>query len=166
VALALQLLAVLAAAALVRTAAPHWRWHTAVAVLAALFGLILFGDEAWNLTRNLLTERSANAKLAPQAVKGAGGVIFGAREDFLSWVDDRLPRRARVFLVCRDNACAGALPDWITYRLSPRRFVDRLQDADYVVVYNATVRDAGLSRADARGALRFAPRFLVAQVSR
>jgi hypothetical protein len=125
-ALALQLLAVLAIAALLRRAVITWQWHTSVAIIVAVVGLFLLAGEAWNQSRGLLTERSANVKLPAQAVNGAGGAIFGSREDFLAWVDGRLPRRARVFLACRDNACLGALPDWITFRMQPRRFVDRL----------------------------------------
>jgi hypothetical protein len=165
-ALALQLLAVLAIAALLGRAVLTWHWHTSVAIFAATVGLFLFAGEAWNQSRALLSERSVTRKLPPEAVSGAGGGIFGAREDFLAWVDGRLPRRARVFLACRDPGCAGALPDWITFRLQPRRFVDRLQQADYVLIYNATARDAGLRPRDAKRAVTFAPRFQLAPVPR
>jgi hypothetical protein len=95
----------------------------------------------------------------------AGGHIFrNNNEPFLQWVDERVPRNDRVYLECGPHsACWGGLDEWITYRLLPRRFTDRPQEADWVLFYNADPAAAGYARGWKR--TRFAPSYELAKVS-
>ena len=65
---------------------------------------------------------------------------FGAREGFLAWAYRRLPPGATVYFECKgDSACGGGgLPQWVTFRLIPRRFVERRDDAEWVLVNGAS----------------------------
>ncbi|MGI9099463.1 MAG: hypothetical protein ACR2H2_13410 [Solirubrobacteraceae bacterium] len=132
---------------------------TAVAVVLVGFGAL---DGAWVTTRSLLTERSANARLSPSEYQGRGGTIFSAREDFLTFVDSRVPRAATVHLAC---ACSDER-DWISWRLSPRRFTERPQDADWLVFYRVQPQDADVPAGAYERLVRFEPGFELARVRR
>ena len=132
-----------------------------IGAIAAVVGILAFSNLAYSTVRNQLRERSANAKLSEQTIKGGGGGAFPAREDILSVADSKMPRKAKVYLVCKDPGCAGALSTWITYRLGPRIFTDSPKDADYIFMYNATPADAKLTESDMRDAVRIEDRYAI-----
>jgi hypothetical protein len=170
-ALLLQVLSVLAAGAVIvvllreaaerRVGAPL---ATALAALAAVWGMFAFGSDAWSFARGLVDARGDNASLPPEAIRGAGGAIFPAREDILKIVDDRIPKQDSVFLACRDPACGSGLNVWITFRLAPRIFTEAPGDADWVLLYNATLSDARLRRSDLVDPVVIADRYEIARL--
>jgi hypothetical protein len=104
------------------------------AVIAIALGIAFFGS-VWTAGISLVHERRVNARLSAAAIKGAGGTVFPAREDFLAWTEDRVPAGVKVFLACSVRGCSG-LNEWISFRLLPRRFVERAREADWVIFYN------------------------------
>lgn len=132
-----------------------------IGAIAAVIGIIAFTNLGYSTVRAQLRDRSANAKLPEAAIKGAGGAAFPAREDILKIADEQMPRKSKVFLVCKDPGCAGALSTWITYRLGPRIFTDRREDAEYTFLYNAAPSDAGLTKSDLDGAVQIEDRYTI-----
>ena len=169
-ALLIQVLAVLAAGAmlvvLLREASTRGvpSLAAALAALAAVWGMLVFGSDAWTFGRGLITARGSNDSLPRAAIRGAGGGIFPAREDILQVVDDRIPKQDSVFLVCRDPTCGGGVNYWITFRLAPRIFTDSPRGADWVFLYGATLADAGLRRSDLVDPLVIERRFEIARL--
>ena len=104
------------------------------AVITIALGIAFFAG-AWTTGSSLVRDRKVNARLSAAAIKGAGGKVFPAREDFLAWTEDRVPPDGKVFLTCSVPRCAG-LNEWISFRLLPRRFVERAREADWVIFYN------------------------------
>jgi hypothetical protein len=138
-------------------------WTASLATAAAVLGLATFGPNVWTQARGYLNEREANAKITPAAARAAGGGAFPAREEILQVVDDRIPKQDKVFLECRDPACGGGLNLWITFRLAPRIFTDSPQEADWVLLYNATARQAGLQESDLIDPVEIADRYVIAR---
>jgi hypothetical protein len=134
------------------------------ATLAAIWSILAFGNQAWNLGRTWMGQRADNVKLPEAAIKGAGGIAFPAREEILRIVDDKIPKQDTVFLVCKDPACAGALNVWITYRLTPRIFTETAKGADWVLLYNAAPADGGLRRGDLIDPVTIEPRYVFARL--
>lgn len=164
-ALLIEVLAVIGVAVLVRgilqERSDALRLPLVIAAVAGIVGILAFGNLAWTQARNELTQRKANAKLTPTELRSAGGGAFPAREDILARVDDLVPRRGKVYLACRDPACAGGLNTWITYRLGPRVFTDRREDADWTLLYNASYADAGIRPSDLTDVTKFGPKFVL-----
>ena len=161
-ALLLQVLGVLAAAALLRVAAGSLRLASAVALIAVVLGTVAVANDGWSAGRNLLKERAQTARLTAPQVEGAGGTIYAAREDVLGAADARIPDRARVYVACVGVRCGGSgVLEWITFRLTPRPFVERMQDADWVLGYGMDPAEAGIRGAAAQRAIRFGPKFFL-----
>jgi hypothetical protein len=119
--------------------------------------------DIWPHTRDLVSQRADFVKSTPDEHRAAVGATFGAREDVLRVADERIPRRASVYLGC--PACAGgALQQWITYRLTPRPFRDDPRDAEWVLLYDSTPAQSGLRRADLADPLNVAPGFTIARL--
>ena len=135
-----------------------------LAALAAVWGMSAFGSDAWSFARGLVDVRGDNASLPPEAIRGAGGTKFPAREDILKIVDDRIPKQDSVFLVCRDPACGGGLNVWITFRLAPRIFTEAPRAADWLLLYNASLADARLRRSDLVDPVVIADRYEIARL--
>jgi hypothetical protein len=162
--LLVSVLGVLAAAAVVRGARPDASWALGVATVATIVGIVAIANDGLSAARTFGKQHDAYRTLQRSQLSAAGGAAMGAREDFLGWADARMPRRARVQLVCAPTC--GGMEQWVTWRLLPRAFVDRARDADWILMYNATPRDAGLRGADARRAVRFDKRMYLAPVPR
>jgi hypothetical protein len=163
VALVFSVLGVLVAAALVVAASRGaFRLPAAIVVIAAVLGILAFGNNAWSLARGQLQARGINRTLPRDTINNAGGAIFPAREDILKIVDQQIPRQAKVFLVCGDPACSGGLNTWITFRLGPRVFTDRLGQAEWVLLYNSTARAARIDPSDLVDPRDIADRFTIA----
>jgi hypothetical protein len=169
--LLIQVLAALAAGAvllvLLREAAQRGLppYAAMLGALAAVWGILVFGSDAWTYARSLLNARDDNARLPPEVIRGAGGGIFQANENVLKAADDRIPKQDSVFLVCRDPSCGGGLNVWITYRLAPRIFTDSRRGADWVLLYNARPADGGLRRSELMDPLVLDDRFIIARLA-
>lgn len=166
--LAINLLGVLVLAALARQVLGGDRrlpLGPAVGVVAVMVvGYVAFTDP-WIFGRSLLLEHEANEQAPPGAIESAGGTIFPANEAFLAWADDRIPDEATVAYVC-PLSCGGGLNEWITYRLSPRRFVDTVEEADWLLFYgDGSLEPSKLTRAAPRPT-RFEPEFAIGKVKR
>jgi hypothetical protein len=166
VTLLLQVIAVLVVAAVAHALIGGDRRPRLDAAAVTVVAVILVGfaalDTAWSTARSLLHERPVDAKLGPAGYLGQGGAVFSAREDFLSLVDTRVPRRAPVYLVC---GCTDER-DWISWRLSPRPFTDGPLDADWIVFYRAPPKDADVPASAYGPLVRLGPDFALARVRR
>jgi hypothetical protein len=162
-ALLLEVLGVLAATAISRRLLGG-SWAGGVAVVVTVLAVVVVFNTSWPVVTDLLEQRADNAKLTPAQHRSIGGVPMAAREDFLQWVDSRLPKTSRLLLVC--SPLCGGIDQWVTYRLGPRPFVDHLKDADYVVLYSARPRDARLRGEDARRAIEYDDRFMLVPAPR
>jgi hypothetical protein len=161
--LVVEVIGVLAAAATVRAVAAM-SWAAAITAVAAVVGVAVLWTVGWPAVGELREQEKANAALSRAALNNAGGARMGAREDFLAWADQRMPRRDRVLLVCTPEC--GGMEQWVAWRLLPRPLVNRRQDADWILMYNALPRDVGLSGRDARRAERFGKRLYLSPVPR
>jgi hypothetical protein len=132
-------------AAAVRAVLPASRLSltTAILALAVAIGGAPFWLEGYAASRRLLDEHSANEALTRGQANAAGGGIFPADEGFLAWVDARLPRNARIYMECTGHCPA----EWVTFRLSPRVFVNSPREAQYALFYDVSPG----SKAYARG---------------
>jgi hypothetical protein len=159
---------VLVLAALVRTVLGGDRRGSlgpAIAVVAiAAFGYAVF-NQASGFSQALLREHAGNSQLSPEVSEGVGGTIFPVNEPFLAWVDDRLPTDATMLLVC-PRACGGGQNEWITYRLSPRRFVDRIDEADWLLFYGDRAQESIPFAGAAPVKTQFEPTFAIGKVER
>jgi hypothetical protein len=136
-----------------------------VVVVVTVASALNFWRGGWQKGQKLLDARAANSKLSTADAATAGGRAFHAREDFLRWVETRLPEQARVYLVCT-SACTRGLDYWITFRLLPRRFANRAAQADWVLFYATRLRSSGVSRTSIGRFVDFAPGYGIARVRR
>jgi hypothetical protein len=139
VALIVQVAGVLAVSALVagllrpdRPFSPSTAGVVALLVVATAFS---FWSDVWGSGRAFVLSRSADAPAAAPGIDPSGGSHLDAREDFLAWVERRVPPDAAVALDCRDPRCPEGLYEWITYRLTPRRFPADRRQAGWIVYY-------------------------------
>jgi hypothetical protein len=144
--LVVEVFGVLAGAAAVRALAAV-SWAAAITAVAAVVGVAVLWTLGWLAVSDFREREKTNAALPRAELNNAGGARMGAREDFLSWADRRMPRRDRVLLVCTP-ACGG-MEQWVAWRVLPRPLVNRKQDADWILMYNALPRDVGLRGRDA-----------------
>jgi hypothetical protein len=158
------LLGVLAAATVVRTTRPVMSWASGIAIVVTVVGVVAVANEGYTIARSFDQQYAVNSRLQRAQLNNAGGAASSAREDFLAWADARIPRSARVRLVCAKTC--GGMEQWVTWRLLPRAFVDRSPDADWILMYNALPRDSGLRGAAARRAVRFDKRLYLAPAPR
>jgi hypothetical protein len=160
--LLVSVLGVLAAAAVVRGARSSVPLAGGVAVVITVLAIVTFANEGPSLARKLNTQYATDKDRPRAQLNNAGGAASNAREDFLAFAEQRIPSRARVWLVCEPTC--GGMEQWVTWRLLPRPFVDSAEDADWVLMYNALPRDAGLRGAAACTAVRFDKRLYLARV--
>lgn len=92
------------------------------------------------------------------------GVAFGAREDFLSWAEQRIGSHEKVFLFCGFANCQEGHNLWLAYRFAPRRWTDSPKEADWLVFYSTTAAAAGISLERLNNVVSFAPGFQIAKL--
>jgi hypothetical protein len=165
VTLLLEVLGVLAVAALVRGLLPGpGSLLPGVSVVAVVVAGFAFWSNLWPDVHDLVSEHSADARLSSEQALALPGTHFGAREDVLAWADALLPLHARVFLECpQPGNCSNGLANWITYRLQPRVFTSYPSQARWVLVYN-TPRTA-LPTFHITHPVTYAPGFLIGRLS-
>ena len=136
-----------------------------ILLLSTLLGAQLFGDAVRHTVRGLTALVLAVAGLAfwgavwttgrtfveqvrtyPSIHDGnvAPGSLFPADVNLLTAAEQVLPRDARVWLLTTPGA-VGDSAEWISYQLSPRLFVSRIGEAQYVLVYGASPTKAALT---------------------
>lgn len=121
------------------------RRREAAAVLAGVIAIAVSGyfviTNATSSGKGLRALHGQFGALTPDQKRASGGAIFASNDAFLQWVSDRVPSQATVRLDCgRPSACAGGLNEWITWRLTPRRFVDDPSKADWTIRYGTPAR--------------------------
>jgi hypothetical protein len=162
--LTLEVLGVLFGAAVLRGALGAISWAAGVATVAAVVGIIALANDGWSTAKRFQAQGETNRALPRSTLNNAGGAPMSANEAFLAWADSKIPRRGRVFLICTPKC--GGMEQWVTWRLLPRPLVDSSKDADWILMYNALPRDAGLRGAAAQSVERFGKRLYVARVPR
>lgn len=162
--LLLEVVGVLAVAALVRGALPGpASLLPALAVVAVVVAGFAFWSNAWPEVHDLVSEHSADARLTPEQALSLPGSLWGARADVLDWANGVLPQRARVFLECpQESNCSNGLANWITYRLQPRLFTSFASQAQWILFYN-TPRSA-LPTVHVTDVVQYAPGFLIGRL--
>lgn len=102
---------------------------TALAIAVA--GLAFWGG-VWLTGRTFIEQTSTYPSIHEANV--APGSLYPADEDLLNAVEAVLPRSATIYLICQPNA-TGCSGEWISYQLSPRVFVEKISEAQYILVY-------------------------------
>jgi hypothetical protein len=161
--LLLSVLGVLAAAAVVRGTRAAASWAAGVAAVVTVLGVVAMSNDTLSTVKTFNRQYESNSKLPRSILNNAGGAASAAREDFMAYADQRIPRKATVFLQCTPTC--GGMDQWVTWRLLPRVFVDRPQDAQWLLLYNAVPKDVGLGD-KAPGLVRFDKRLYVAPAPR
>jgi hypothetical protein len=151
-----------AAAAGVRLMTGTVSWRVALATVAAVLGLVAIVSSGWSHARNILTQRGIDAKTTAAERRASVGQRFGAREDILRVVDEQIPRRAKVLLICPN--CSAELGQWITYRLTPRRFTDGPEGAEWIFTYDSTPEKGDVEEDDLVDPRTIAPGFEIARL--
>lgn len=129
-----------------------------IGVLAAVVAGVVIWTDLVPTVRGTLRAREGNAAVPREARDVVGGNIIGAREDVLSWVEAQVPKDARIYLDCGDpSQCGGGVNEWTTYRLAPRFFTDRPEQAGWVLFYG--IDPASASYARTLGIREFEPNF-------
>jgi hypothetical protein len=103
-----------------------------VSLIAVALAGIAFWGGLWNMGRTFI-KQSEEAPTV-QSANANPGSLFPANETFLEAVEHAVPRNASMYLICGPNQ-VGCDSEWISYRLSPRLFTEREDQAQYVVVY-------------------------------
>ena len=160
--LLLAVLGVFAAAEAVRTLAGQATWRASLAMVAAATAVWVGATGIWGQAHDFASQRAAFVKSTPEEHRAALGASFGAQEGVLRAADDRIPRRASVYLAC--PTCAGVVVQWITYRLTPRPFRDDPDDAEWVLIYDSTAAKSGIRRSDLADPVTVAPGFTIARM--
>jgi hypothetical protein len=163
VTLLLSVLGVFAAAAAVRSARPATTWAAGIAAAVTVLGVIAVANQTVTAAKTYNAQYQANRALPRSTLDNAGGAPSAAREDFLAFADGRIPRTATVYLQCTPTC--GGMDQWVTWRLLPRAFVDRPQDAQWLLLYNAVPKDVGL-KSTSPGLVAFDKRLFVAPAPR
>jgi hypothetical protein len=161
--LLLVVLGAFAAAAAIRTLTDQSTWRASLTAVAVITGIGVLAGGVWPRARELVSQRAAYSKSTPEAHRAGVGATFGAREDVLQVADDRIPRRASVYLAC-PSCVGGPLQQWITFRLTPRPFRDDPDDAEWVLIYNSTAAKSGLRRTDLVDPVTVAPGYTIARM--
>jgi hypothetical protein len=106
-----------------------------VSVLAvAVTGLAFWGG-LWGTGRTFIQQSETYPSIRGGNV--APGSLYPADVNLLTAAELVLPRDARVYLLTAPGA-VGDSPEWISYQLSPRLLVGRVQEAQYILVYGAS----------------------------
>jgi hypothetical protein len=150
-------LAAVAAAALglARSIRPTW---PVVAVVATVIAGWAFLAQVYTVGSLAVDVHEHFGEIAPVDRRALGGSGFtNGSEGFMRWIEERARPDERLYLECDREACAGGLNEWITYRLMPRRFTDRPEQADRVIFYGTNPRRLSYARGYERE--RFAPKY-------
>jgi hypothetical protein len=123
-----------------------------IAVAAAAVLVVEGGNRIRGGWKQLDATRDANA-----AVTADGRRLFcltdtGADAGFFAWLTDRVPADASYYLAMRPEIAARTADLCVTMALLPRRRVDRVEDARYVVLWADAPPDV-VGSAQARGAV-------------
>jgi hypothetical protein len=161
--LLLEVLGVLAVAAVIRAVTGFQSLRPGITVVVLVAGATVFWTSIWPDAQDLVRNHSHDARLTPAQRLAVPGAQYGAQERVLAWADATLPRGARVFLECpAPTNCSGGLDNWIAYRLEPRVFTDYPQQAQWILFYN-TPRSALPSLA-LTAVKRYAPGYEIGMV--
>jgi hypothetical protein len=162
--LLLEVLGVLAVAAVVRAVTGGKSLRPGLTVVVLVAGAIVFWTSIWPDARDLVRGHSHDARLTPAQRLAVPGAQYGAQERVLAWADASLPPRARVFLECpQATNCSNGLANWIAYRLEPRVFTDYPQQAQWILFYN-TPRSA-LASLPLTAVKQYAPGYVIGMVA-
>jgi hypothetical protein len=157
-----EILGAFAAAVGIRVVATHLSWRAALGTVAAVLGLVAIVSQGWSLGRCVLTQRPNDAKIPPAERRAGVGARFGANEGVLRTADEQIPRRASVLLICPN--CSVELGQWITYRLTPRAFADRPDQAEWIFTYDAKPSQGKVRTSDLTDVREISPGFTIARL--
>jgi len=104
------------------------------ALALAVAGLAFWGG-VWSTGRTFIEQSETYPSIHEGNI--APGSLYPADEDLLNPVEAAIPRDASVYLICTPNA-VGCSGEWIGYQLSPRVLVEKISEAQYVLVYGAS----------------------------
>jgi hypothetical protein len=110
---------------------------TGLTVLALGVTGFAFWGQVWSTGRMFIAQAGTYPSIHEANI--APGSLFPADENLLDSAEAVIPRGARVLLLTTGHA-VGDSPEWIGYQLSPRLLVERIQEAQYVLVYGASPR--------------------------
>jgi hypothetical protein len=111
-----------------------------VTVLAIAVAGIAFWSGVWSTGRMFIEQAGTYPSVHEANV--TPGSLFPADENLLNPVEAAIPRDASVYLICEPGA-VGCSGEWISYQLSPRLFVEKIQEAQYVLVYGTSPTKVG-----------------------
>lgn len=111
-----------------------------VTILAIAATGIAFWSGVWSTGRMFVEQAGTYPSVHEANV--TPGSLFPADEGLLSPVESVIPRNASVYLICEPGA-AGCSGEWISYQLSPRLFVEKIQEAQYILVYGTSPTKVG-----------------------
>ncbi len=111
-----------------------------VTVLAIAVTGIAFWGGVWSTGRMFIEQAGTYPSIHEANV--TPGSLFPADENLLNPVEAAIPRDASVYLICEPGA-VGCSGEWISYQLSPRLFVEKIQEAQYVLVYGTSPTKVG-----------------------
>jgi hypothetical protein len=143
--------------------APRPTW-LAVAAVATVVGGYVFFTQVYRAGSLTVSIASHFRDIEPVDRRAIGGTGFpNSNEPFMRWVEVRVHPRDRVYLECGRRACSGSLAEWLTFRLTPRRFTDRPEQADWILFYGSDPGRAAYARGFER--MRFARTYELAKVA-
>ena len=157
-------LAVVAAAALGLTRPIRPTWPVVALVVTVIAGWA-FLAQVYAVGSLAVDLHEHYGEIAPGDRRALGGSGFpNGNEGFMRWIEERARPGERLYLECDRKVCAGGLDEWITYRLMPRRFTDRPEQADRVIYYGTNPRTHSYARGYERE--RFAPKYELGKAPR
>lgn len=115
-----------------------------VTLLAVAAMAIAFWSGVWSEGSALVTQHDSDAALTVEEANTLAGNLWPANNAFITFAAATIPTNAKVYLYCGPGqaACLDGVSDWVTFRLSPRVFVEHPGEAQWVVVYGAPLADA------------------------
>ena len=133
--LLIELLGVLALAVAIRSLAGGAISSASAAVAVAVVAFGIGGlNNLWPETTGLVDAHNANAKLSREAANTQAGAVYSTdNEGFLAFADRVIPRTARVFIECGLHQGKCLQQEWVTFRLSPRVFVEHPSQARWAI---------------------------------
>jgi hypothetical protein len=116
---------------------------SALAVMAVALGYITFGAHVWQTAKAFGIQYTTWRRLSPAQEEVAGTPT--AASPFVEWIRGRI-RPNESFYIVPSPYVDEAVRQWFTYRLLPHFETDRPADADLLIFYGTTPKQAGLSK--------------------
>jgi hypothetical protein len=139
------------------------RASAGVALVAAGVASVLFWAHVWDVGKAFRDTHRQNAALTAFDAERAPGSAGGVNVAFLDWARARMSGDDTFHVLPEAARNDAFIYQWMTYQLIPHRFVERADEADWLVFYNTDPGKTGYDRRHFGPPVSFGPGLSIAR---